>query len=154
MIASVGREDMEDIIVNDSLRFAAPFRCVEHIRIVNCEDGLTLHATKVIDPTDPYLSGHFPDLTIFPGVFIIESLCQTVTLALGELEGLLPQIATLRSVRFLAPLFPGNRMTMRATIGPLSVKKTFEVDAQCQRNDGVMVARLKVKFRYGEIARA
>lgn len=132
----------------DALPFAAPLRAIDHISIQNSASKLTLRATKMIDAKDPYMSGHFPDFIIFPGIFIIEGLRQAVALTLSMLEGVLPEIITLRSVRFTAPLLPGDRMTLDATIGPMSEKKSFEVEARCERSDGVMAAHLKIEFQY------
>jgi 3-hydroxyacyl-[acyl-carrier-protein] dehydratase len=131
------------------LEFSAPLLAVEQVGIQKGEDGHTLHATKTIDANDPYLSGHFPNFTLFPGVFIIESLRQAVALAMGESEGRLPELSIIYSVRFLVPLRPGDLMTLKARLRPVSEEKTFDVAAVVTRSDGTTVAQLKVGFCYG-----
>jgi 3-hydroxyacyl-[acyl-carrier-protein] dehydratase len=133
----------------ERLSFAAPLRAIEAISVDNSAGVLSLKAMKKIDAADPHLAGHFPNLTIFPGVFIIEGLRQMIALAMGESNGLMPDILTLRSVRFLAPVFPNDLITLHAIVGPSSRGRSFDVDARCERSDGVTVARLRGEFGYG-----
>jgi 3-hydroxyacyl-[acyl-carrier-protein] dehydratase len=133
------------------LRCATPLHAVEHVSANHTPEGLAIRATKTIHASDPYLNGHFPGCTIFPGVFIIENLRQAVAIAVGESYGLLPAILTLRSVRFLAPLVPGDRITLDATLRSVPGERRFDVAAHYQRSDGVLVAQLKVQFCYGDL---
>jgi 3-hydroxyacyl-[acyl-carrier-protein] dehydratase len=131
------------------LGFAAPLRAIDHLVVREHEGKLTLQATKTITADDPYMAAHFPNCTIFPGVFILEGLRQGVICALGECGERLPEIRTVRSLRFSAPLLPGDRMIMDATIEPGSREHSFEVVASCRRDDGATTAHLKVEFDYG-----
>ena len=133
----------------DFLGFSAPLRAVERLGVQMDEDGLTLHATKLIDANDPYLSGHFPDFALFPGVFIIESLRQAVAWAMEESGAGLPELSVIYSVRFLAPLCPGDSMILKARLGSVSEERTFDVTAVVTRSDETTVAQLKVGFCYG-----
>lgn len=128
---------------------AAPLCAVERVEIVQSADYLTLHATKAIDPLDPYMPGHFPGFTIFPGVFIIEAVNQAVAIGLRESFGLVATIDSVVSVRFLAPLLAGDRLALEISVGPISVHGPFNVDAVCRRRDGVVAARLKMRVRCG-----
>jgi 3-hydroxyacyl-[acyl-carrier-protein] dehydratase len=145
-------ESCEFSVPTNALGFAAPLHAIESVSVERCEGKLRVHATKEIKATDPYMAGHFPGFVIFPGVFIIESLRQLVVTALGDLEGILPEILTLRSVRFLAPVLPGDSISLDAAIGPVPDRKSFEIEAFCRRSDGVTAAVLKVEFGYGAIA--
>lgn len=66
---------------------------------------------KRIDPGDPYLEGHYPDFTIYPGVFILESACRLI-------EEYAPgaELTGVKSMRFLAPLLPGDTLHLHATM--------------------------------------
>lgn len=101
-------------------------------------------ARKTVRATDPYLAGHFPELTVYPGVFTLETICQAVGAAIVEPIAL----RRVRSVRFLAPLLDGDTMTVAATITP--VDGEFDVTARCTRADGVLVARARLRF--GEVS--
>jgi 3-hydroxyacyl-[acyl-carrier-protein] dehydratase len=130
--------------------FAVPLRAVDELRVQSCEGGLTLRAMKMVDANDPYLQGHFPDVTIFPGVFLIECLRQAVAWAVGRSMGGCPDIKVLHSVRFLAPLVPGDQIILDAIVGQILPGKNFDVDAHFRRSDGVTAARLKVEFGCGD----
>ena len=129
--------------------FAAPLSAIDHLEVHEHEGRLTFQATKTITANDPHMEAHFPDFTIFPGVFILEGLRQGVISALGEFEGLLPEIHSVRALHFSAPLLPGDQMSLDAIIEPASTENSFEVVACCRRNDGAIAARLKVEFGYG-----
>ena len=92
-----------------------------------------------------HLPGHFPELTIFPGVFVVECLVQAVALALMEhgLSG--ARLSELRSLRFVAPLLGGNVLTVRASIADLAARPLL-VEARCVRGDDREVATMKASF--------
>jgi 3-hydroxyacyl-[acyl-carrier-protein] dehydratase len=131
---------MRSIDVGD-LPFAAPLRAVDDIRVATAGDRLLVHASKRIDAGAPYMEGHFPSLVIYPGVFIVETVRQAVALAVGSPA----DIVRLMSVRFLAPLFEDDTLTLEATvrIGPGG---RLAADAQCQRGDGRQAARLRLEM--------
>jgi len=128
--------------------FAVPLRAIDHLSVRGCDTTLTLLATKTVEPDDPYMAAHFPGFTIFPGVFILEGLRQGVITALGKRNKQLPEIRTVRSLHFSAPLLAGDQMTLEAVIEKGSGEHTFEVKASCRRRDGVTAAQLKVEFAY------
>jgi 3-hydroxyacyl-[acyl-carrier-protein] dehydratase len=131
---------MRSIDVGD-LPFVAPLRAVDDIRVATAGDRVLVHASKRIDAGDPYMEGHFPSLVIYPGVFIVETVRQAVALALGSPA----DIVRLMSIRFLAPLFADDTLTLEATvrIGPGG---RLAADAQCQRGDGRQAARLRLEM--------
>jgi 3-hydroxyacyl-[acyl-carrier-protein] dehydratase len=131
---------MRSIDVGD-LPFVAPLRAVADIRVATAGDRVLVHASKRIDAGDPYMEGHFPSLVIYPGVFIVETVRQAVALALGSPA----DIVRLMSIRFLAPLFADDTLTLEATvrIGPGG---RLAADAQCQRGDGRQAARLRLEM--------
>jgi 3-hydroxyacyl-[acyl-carrier-protein] dehydratase len=136
------------------IHFAAPLVALDAIDVSGGEGLRRISATKRIDAGAPYLQGHFPNFAIFPGIFLIEAVRQAVAIALGEANGLLPEIRRLRSVRFLAPLLPGDSMSLEATMAQSTDGRTWAVEARCSRSDGVTAARLKLDFCYGATGRA
>src|SRR5213078_4263306 len=120
------------------LPFPAPLRAVDDVRVGTADDRFVVRASKRIDARDPYMEGHFPSLVIYPGVFILETVRQAVALAVGGPV----EIAGLRSVRFLAPLFGDDTLSVEATVRPGS-GAGLEVDARCHRGDGSLAARLR-----------
>jgi 3-hydroxyacyl-[acyl-carrier-protein] dehydratase len=130
-----------------SLPVAAPLRAVDHVDVQPRQRGWTVHATKTILTGDPYLVGHFPEVTVYPAVFVIEGVSQAVVAALGLREGALPQVTAVRSARFLAPILPGHELRLEATVEP-TTDGAFEVAACCRRGDGIAAAKLALEFRY------
>ncbi|NHC16048.1 3-hydroxyacyl-ACP dehydratase FabZ family protein [Motilibacter deserti] len=107
-----------------SIRAAArPLDAVDEVTVVSADEVL---ARKRVTAVDPYLRGHYPDLTIYPGVFVVESVRQA---ALRLLEETRPEVTSavlvgIDSVRFTAPFVPGDDLRLRATCtGPDSARR-------------------------------
>jgi 3-hydroxyacyl-[acyl-carrier-protein] dehydratase len=123
--------------------FATPLLAVDDITVTRT-DGSRLCATKRIDTNDVHMRAHFPSLTIFPGVFIVESVRQAVALALPAFGAGAVDVSAVRSARFLAPLLAGDTMTLDVTVRARA--ETLEVRAECTRGDGVTAARLRLEL--------
>jgi 3-hydroxyacyl-[acyl-carrier-protein] dehydratase len=130
-----------------ALPYAAPLRVFERVDVDRRDGALTLRAATRLDAAGPWLAAHFPGFPIFPGVFLVEGLRQAVAAALGERRGALPELTLLRSVRFLAPLVPGDVLALEASVTATAADR-FEVDARCRRGDGVLAARIKAQLAY------
>jgi 3-hydroxyacyl-[acyl-carrier-protein] dehydratase len=137
-----------------ALPFAAPLRATDEVLVGPYAGGLRVRARKRVDPADPYLPGHFPLLTVYPGVFMVESVRQAVAVALTGPGGEPPEIAELRSLRFLAPAFAGDELTIEADIAETGAGAPYDVRARCRRGDGATVATLAIAFRAVEPAHA
>jgi 3-hydroxyacyl-[acyl-carrier-protein] dehydratase len=118
--------------------------------VIRAIDGLEVHrgpeltfrAWKRVSAADPYLCGHFPEVTIYPGVFTLESVQQAVAAAIGAPA----RITVLRSARFLVPLLERDVLTAEGTIAAAGPDGGFEVDARCVRGDGVLAATVRARF--------
>lgn len=134
---------------------AAPLPATDWVEVESGpRGGLSARAGKKVDPGDDYLVGHFPELTIYPGVFTLETVRQAVIAAAGPCAGRLPELYRLHSVRFLAPLLAGDALTVEVTIGPVAEDpdtrdQSFDVTAACRRDDGVVAAKVKARYRWG-----
>lgn len=103
-------------------------------------------ARKLVLAEDPYLSGHYPDVPIFPGVFTIDSVVQTARALLIDREPeSSPQLQVLVSVQFTAPIRPGDHfeVAVHALPGkPADPAGTRRIKAQCIRGDGITAGRM------------
>ncbi|CCH18664.1 Beta-hydroxyacyl-(Acyl-carrier-protein) dehydratase, FabA/FabZ [Micromonospora lupini] len=128
---------------------AAPLPAIEWVEVsAGPRGGIGLRAGTTVDPTDVYLAGHFPELTVYPGVFTLETIGQAVTAAVGYCAGRLPHLHLLRSARFLAPLLAGDTLTVEASVGPVGEDQSFDVTARCVRGDGVHAATVRAVYRW------
>jgi 3-hydroxyacyl-[acyl-carrier-protein] dehydratase len=120
---------------------ASPLRAVDSVEQVTLEPGtLALRATKTVKAADPYMAGHFPGHTIYPGVFILESVVQAAAAALATPV----RIACVRSVRFTAPLHDADVLTVDCAVRALQSSRAWLLEACCQRQDGVLCARVRL----------
>ena len=156
---------------------AAPLRAVDRMRVSgDLHDGLTVWAAKTVTATDPYLVGHFPGLTVYPGIFTLESVCQVVAAALRTRTSRAAEMDLLRSARFVSPLLDGDELLVEAHIGPAGLlarlpsglvarlpakrpyeredlrpselEEGFDVVARCLRAPDVPAARIRAHFRW------
>ncbi len=132
---------------------AAPLRAVDVWRAEQSGDDLVLKARVGVRGDDPNLLGHFPGLPIFPGVFVVEALCQAMALATAPGPAGPPVLRAVRSVRFLAPLLDGDELTLDVTASRRS-GDSWQVAAEATRRDGTVSARVRADFDLGEAPRA
>ncbi|GAA1229156.1 hypothetical protein GCM10009676_09560 [Prauserella halophila] len=131
---------------NAGKSYAAPIRAFDTLDVP--EPG-TAVAVKEIVAEDDYLSGHYPHLTIYPGVFTIETVQQAAraALAAGGIDAMLTDVT---SVRFTGTLVPGDTMTTTLTIGTPDDDGSLVVKARCHRQDGRNCARITLRLRTRE----
>lgn len=70
---------------------------------------------------DYYFKGHFVDFKIMPGVLVVEALAQLSTILLRKKIGQTHKkyhflAYDVRGVQFLKPIFPGDKIILRAEI--------------------------------------
>lgn len=133
-----------------SRRFAAPLTAVD--RVGTCT-ATRVEAVKEIVADDPYLVGHYPDFTIYPGVFTLESVHQAVRLWAREHRGghATADLVRIDSLSFAAPLLPGDTVHVGCDVtedgdDPHLVR----VRARCTRKDGTLAARATLGLRLRE----
>jgi 3-hydroxyacyl-[acyl-carrier-protein] dehydratase len=125
-------------------RHAAPIDAVDTVSILSDTECV---ARKKIVPDDPYLEGHYPHVTIFPGVFIIESMHQTVRELVRRTVGpdAVAQLTEITSVRFMAPLLPGDTLDLTCTTRPSA--PGFLAIKAVGRNGDVKAAQITATFK-------
>jgi 3-hydroxyacyl-[acyl-carrier-protein] dehydratase len=86
-----------------------PFLLVD--RVLELEAGKRIVAQKNVSANEWFFQGHFPQLSIMPGVLIVEALAQAgAVLLLSEEDstGKLPLFAGIDDCRFRAQVRPGD----------------------------------------------
>ncbi|MBC2875752.1 MULTISPECIES: 3-hydroxyacyl-ACP dehydratase FabZ family protein [Streptomyces] len=77
---------------------------------------------RLVRADDPYLEGHYPEVTVYPGVFLVESVCQAVLHLLWETRGEDLHVEPLRidALRFTAAFAPGDEIEAGCTCRALT----------------------------------
>lgn len=101
---------------------------------------------------EPYLAAHAAGQEVYPAVFILEAVRQAVALALGERDGLLADLAAIRSLRVIGALHPADQLIVEATVDPRGPDGVIAVEARCRPLDGPPMGRLVLEFWPGPAA--
>lgn len=129
--------------------YAAPLTAIDQVRVAERDGRLLVTAAKEVTTEGPYLEAHFPGRTVYPGVFILETVRQAVAAALGERGGVLADLAAVHSMRFTGAVHPGDKLLAEITIDQDEPESPVQVSAQCWRNEiGAEVARLVLEFGF------
>jgi 3-hydroxyacyl-[acyl-carrier-protein] dehydratase len=119
-------------------------------RVLDLDPGRRIKTLKNITGNEIQFLGHFPDLAIMPGTFIIEAIGQSASILFSHTtgKGMNPGefmvLAAVNDMRFLAPVLPGFTMTIEVTI----IKMTEEaalIEGVVRVEDAV-VTRGKLSF--------
>lgn len=109
-------------------------------------DGDLIISSMSIDSAEPVLIGHFPGFPIFPGVCLVECVHQTALLALADrTDG--PVLQAIERVRFLAPTFPGDEITIEARLTDTGDGRICQARVLTTRQ-GQSVPAAQVRLRY------
>lgn len=133
-----------------SRRFAAPLTAVDTVDITDTPAGSRVEAVKRIVADDPYLAGHYPDFTIYPGVFSLESVHQAIrhwaTRRHGP--GTVAELTAVTSISFAAPLLPGDTLRIGCDLTERDgTPRTVRAKVRCHRADGALSARMTLELR-------
>lgn len=124
-----------------------PTPLTEQIQVTTVQpyphDRVRVSAVVTVDPENPIFAGHYPGLAIFPGVCLIECAHRTVLAAVRP-GGATPVLETVRTARFLEPVFPGDQLRIRTEV--TTGTDRWEVAAELQRGEDT-VATLSLRYR-------
>jgi 3-hydroxyacyl-[acyl-carrier-protein] dehydratase len=122
-------------------------------RVLALEKGKKIVAIKNITGNEIFFLGHFPNVAVMPGAFIIESMAQTAIILFRksyEDEAAAHEHANTvflfggAKVRFLKPVIPGDRLQIEVTmIKAISVGGVVEAIATVE---GQRVAKANLTF--------
>jgi 3-hydroxyacyl-[acyl-carrier-protein] dehydratase len=122
-------------------RHAVPLSALDCVVRID-EKGITTR--KAITGNEPFFTGHYPNHPIYPGVFVVEAVCQAVHHH-AVIYGGEAHLVEVRSTRFRLPLEPGDVLESECRCVPERDGEGLEVKAVCRSAKGE-VADLKLRF--------
>ena len=134
--------------VKEHLKQRFPMLMVD--RVLELEPGKRIKTIKNVAGNEIQFLGHFADYAIMPGTLIIEAIGQSASILFSRTTGIgmkqreFMALAAVNDMRFLAPVLPGDTITMEVNI----VKMTEEaalVEGVARVEDTV-VTRGKLSF--------
>ncbi len=123
-----------------SVDCAAPLRAIDRVLRLEPEGIVT---RKMVTNDEPFFLGHYPGNPIYPGVFILETVHQSVRVYAERFHGRV-RLAEAKSTRFLAPLRPGDVLECDCRCQVIA-GGALQVNATCRRED-VTAATLKLVY--------
>ncbi len=135
--------------IRDILPHRFPFLLVD--RIVEMEPERVV-GIKNVTANEPWVTGHFPDFPVMPGVLIVEAMAQAAgVLVLKSMEdrhNKLVLLVAIENARFRRPVVPGDtlRMEMKVIKRKASVAKMAGVATV----DGQVVAEVEVMCKLAD----
>jgi 3-hydroxyacyl-[acyl-carrier-protein] dehydratase len=105
--------------VKELLPHRYPFLLID--RVIDMKPGESLSALKNVSVNEPFFQGHFPGLPIMPGVLIIESLAQAISLlafhSLGEgRDSRIFMLVGIDKARFRGQVVPGDQLILKVSM--------------------------------------
>lgn len=114
--------------------------------------GWHVEALACWDAAHPHLEGHFPELPIVPGVFLVEAAAQAVGLVLGtvpqedsgDLSDRMPVLAGFKTCRLHHMVQPGNVVRFEVEVQPIVDGKYYEAIAHARGAGGVKILNVEL----------
>jgi 3-hydroxyacyl-[acyl-carrier-protein] dehydratase len=96
-----------------------PFLLID--RVLAFTKDRSVKTLKNITINEAHFQGHFPRKPIFPGVYIIENMAQSVCFLLAKSAGGLDEnmvyvLGKVMKMSFLKPVFPGDQLVTQITL--------------------------------------
>jgi 3-hydroxymyristoyl/3-hydroxydecanoyl-(acyl carrier protein) dehydratase len=129
--------------------FARPLDAVDRVEVRASGAGWLVTAGKTVCRDDPYLAGHLRGLTLYPAVFLMETVRQAVGRALSGTWGEWLEIESLHHARALKPMLDGDELILSIVVTPDGGK--LRVRADVARPDGTPVAVLDLDLIRGGV---
>jgi 3-hydroxyacyl-[acyl-carrier-protein] dehydratase len=112
--------------IQEILPHRYPFLLID--RVTDCEPGKFAKATKCVTVNEPFFQGHFPGMSVMPGVLILEALAQTgaiALLSLPENRGKIALFGGVKNARFRVSVTPGDVLELECVLtrsfGPIGI---------------------------------
>lgn len=119
-------------------------------RVSVIEPGKYYVGEKTFPADSAFYKGHFPDMPITPGVFLLEAMAQCFGAALMNTQdsaGKVPMFLSVEEAKFRTPVKPGDKIFF--PIEALRIGKISRIYAEAYVN-GILCASGKLNFILGD----
>lgn len=106
--------------IRDILPHRYPFLLVD--RVTEITPGKRAVGYKMVTANEPHFTGHFPEMSLMPGVLMVEAIAQLggiAVLGMPEYRSKRPMLAGVDGFRFRRPVRPGDKLDMEIEIDRL-----------------------------------
>ncbi len=136
--------------IQSILKQKSPFIFVD--RVIEHEKGKRIVSIKNVTGSEMFSSFHFPDNSVYPGIFIIESIAQTASILCSlayENEPSNQQMQFLalggmKRVNFYKPVRPGD--TMRIEVEAVKLYQQMAIVKACVKVDDALIVEGQLIF--------
>jgi 3-hydroxyacyl-[acyl-carrier-protein] dehydratase len=113
----MGRMNIEEI--KGYIPHKYPFIMID--RVIDIVPGKTITAIKNVTIDEPFFTGHFPRMSIMPGVLLIEAMAQASGILIYKSLEILPGselyfLAGINNVRFKRLVIPGDQLRLHVEL--------------------------------------
>ena len=129
--------------------YAKPLEAVDDLVATRTGTGWTLRITKTVRRTDAYMSGHFPGLILYPAVFLLETVRQSIGRAVDTAPDGCWEIATIRRLKLRRPMLEGHRLDLEVTLAPADGAEPALTAAVAVRHGDQPVAEMSLRLEPG-----
>ncbi len=97
-----------------------PFIMID--RIIEIIPGKSITAIKNVTINEPFFSGHFPCMSVMPGVLMVEAMAQVSGILIYKTLGIVPKselyfLAGVDNARFKRLVTPGDQLRLHIELG-------------------------------------
>jgi 3-hydroxyacyl-[acyl-carrier-protein] dehydratase len=123
--------------------------------VTSLEPGKSIRTTKNVTGNEIQFLGHFPEHPVMPGTLIVEAIGQSASILFSKTTGAGMQpgeflaLGSINNMRFLAPVFPGDRLEIDVQV--LKFIEDFALVEAVATVDGTVVATGKLGFARGSL---
>ena len=148
---------MSEMNINEVLRHLPhryPFLLID--KVTEYEKDHHLVAYKNVSANESWVTGHFPDYPVFPGVLVTEAMAQASAILAFRSQGTTPEggtlylLAGIDHARFKRRVAPGDRLVIRTDVVKMS-RGIWKFAAEARVDDQVAsTAEILIAAREGE----
>ena len=119
-------------------------------RVIELDPGNSCKAIKNITANEPVFQGHFPQMSVMPGVMIVEAMAQVGGIVIHSVtsEEVVKQslvfFAGIEKSRFRYPVVPGDQVIL-TTMAKANRKNLWVLDGKAHV-EGKLVAQAEIKL--------